>query len=135
LYLLTYFYRAIFKKQQQSGLRYSKGVCIAILIYSLLSAAFWIYLIIAFLPLLYNAAIGYPTLVASSIRHFQHNSGALLMVDLQGLAINALIIILYGGGIGRICLPLLWKSFASIKNSERRDQRVQHDGVQSGGAL
>jgi putative peptide zinc metalloprotease protein len=135
LYLLTYFYRAIFKKQQQAGLRHSKGVCIAILIYSLLSAAFWIYLIVAFLPLLHNAAIGYPTLVASTIRHFQHNNGALLMVDLQGLAINALVIILYGGGFCRICIPLLWKSFAIIKNSERRGQLVQHDGVRSGDEL
>jgi putative peptide zinc metalloprotease protein len=116
-YLLIYFYRAIFKKQQKPALRWSKVVCISILIYSLLSCVFWVYLIIRFLPLLYYAIISYPTLVASALRHLQYYNGVLLMVDLQQLAINALIIILYGGGIGRICYPLLWKLFATIKNS------------------
>jgi hypothetical protein len=67
-----------------------------------------------FIPLLYGAAINYPTLVASTMRHLQHYNSELLLVDLRELAINTLIIILYGGGIGRICIPLLWKIFANV---------------------
>jgi putative peptide zinc metalloprotease protein len=113
-YLLTYFYGTMFKQQQQPALRWPKGICVAILIYGLLRSVFWISLIMGFIPLLYGAAINYPTLVASTMRHLQHYNSELLLVDLRELAINALIIILYGGGIGRICIPLLWKIFANV---------------------
>ncbi|WP_220208453.1 hypothetical protein [Reticulibacter mediterranei] len=134
LYVLNYFYRAIFKKQQ-SALRWSKGVCITILIYGLLKVVFWIYLLLILLPLIYNTVSNYPVIVASAMKHVHYNNSALLMVDLQGLAINALIVILYGGGICRICIPFLWQIFVTIKNSGLRGWLVQRGGVRSGDAL
>ncbi len=114
-YLLAYFYKTIFKKLQQPALRWDRTVCAAILIYGLLRAAFWAYLIVSLLPLLYTAISNYPALIISAIRHLQYSNSAFLMVNLQELAINTLIIILYGGWLGRICLPFLWKIFARSK--------------------
>ncbi len=113
VYLLVYFYNALLKKPQQT-LRWSKGVCIAILVYGVLRTMLWTYVFIVFLPFLYKTVINYPDLFTSTMEHLPYDKGATLMVDLQGLVVNAFVIILYGGGFCRIFFPVLKSLFPNV---------------------
>ena len=110
MYLLGYFYQTRIQKRQQT-LRWSPGVCIVILLYSAGKIAFWGYLLLAFLPALYKAIALYPAQIENMLAHLSQYGTHLLLTDLQILAANGIIVVLYGGGIYRICTPWIKQLF------------------------
>ncbi|QBD77708.1 hypothetical protein EPA93_17600 [Ktedonosporobacter rubrisoli] len=103
-YLISYFYWTRIQKQKRT-LRWSPATCVFILIYGLLKAGFWIYLLAFSLPFLWQTALSYPLLITHTFAHLQHSARLSLLTDLQSLVTGGLFLLLWGGGLGRLCFP------------------------------
>lgn len=118
LYLATFFYQRVIRKQQRV-LRWSVGTTLFILLYGLLKAAFWIYFLALVLPSLWHTLITGPSLLALAIAHERMGRNTLFLADLRGLLASGLFMLLWIGGLCRVCIPLFKRFFKKRQKAEQ----------------
>ena len=106
---LAAYYRQVLRRKPRRSLNWSVGKTLFVALYGLLKAAFWLYFLALFLPLLWHAITTSPILVARLIAHVRSERNELLLADLQGLLTSGLFMLIWVGGLCRICIPYIQK--------------------------